>query len=214
MRFVNCSDADGDGYYAPANCGTAFDCNDGNASLHPGATETCNSVDDNCNGSIDEGVKSTFFRDADGDGYGNPSITTQACTVPAGYVATNTDCNDSNSGIHPGATETCNSFDDNCNGIVDDLTASSDPTVGIACQGSPDGACADQEIDIDFAADHTDDAQTVGALAHDLTQERHRRALHIGAHHQARAALHLGGGLFQGLQLVVHRVLRSPELQQ
>ena len=39
------------------------DCNDANAAIHPGAAEVCNGVDDNCNGSVDEG-----FLDTDGDG--------------------------------------------------------------------------------------------------------------------------------------------------
>ena len=124
-------DADGDGYGNPNVTTQACsqpagyvanntDCNDSNAAIHPGATETCNGVDDNCNGQIDEGVKTTFYRDADGDGYGNPNVTTQACSQPAGYVSNNTDCNDSNAAIHPGATETCNGVDDNCNGQIDE----------------------------------------------------------------------------------------------
>ena len=132
-------DADGDGFgntalttqacAAPAGYVTDnTDCNDDpgteGAGIYPGATETCNGVDDNCNGQIDEGVTITFYRDADGDGFGNTSLTTQACAAPAGYVIDNTDCNDDpgagGAGIYPGATETCNGMDDNCNGQIDE----------------------------------------------------------------------------------------------
>ena len=124
-------DADGDGYgnlamttqacTAPAGyVANSTDCNDADAAVHPGATEVCNGVDDNCDGSIDEGVTTTFYQDADGDGYGNLAMTTQACTAPAGYVANSTDCNDADAAVHPGATEVCNGVDDNCNGTIDE----------------------------------------------------------------------------------------------
>ena len=126
-------DNDGDGYGNLTNnittcnltspsgyVNNSNDCNDNNASIHPGATEICNGVDDNCNGEIDEGVKLTFYRDADNDGYGNTTNTIQACTAPAGYTTDSTDCNDNNDTIHPGATEICNGVDDNCNGEVDE----------------------------------------------------------------------------------------------
>jgi hypothetical protein len=131
IKYTFYRDADGDTYGNPAvttqacTAPTGYvsnntDCDDTKASVHPGATEVCNGIDDNCNGSIDEGVKLTFYRDADGDGYGNPSLTTQACTAPTGYVSNNTDCNDSLASVHPGATEVCNGIDDNCNGSVDE----------------------------------------------------------------------------------------------
>ncbi len=96
------------------------DCNDGNTSINPGTVEVCNGIDDNCNTHMDEGVQNSYYRDADSDTYGNASVTTQACTEPAGYVSNSSDCNDSDATINPGATETCNLVDDNCNGEVDE----------------------------------------------------------------------------------------------
>ncbi len=131
------ADADGDGYGNPAIDTTACaaplgyvanntDCDDSNSDINPAATEVCNGIDDNCNGLIDDGAPSiTFYVDSDGDGYGNPSLTIQACTQPAGYVTNNTDCNDNNANINPGATEICNGVDDNCNGLID----SADPGI-------------------------------------------------------------------------------------
>ena len=63
-----------------------------------------------------------YYRDADGDGYGSPGESIPSCdgSIPAGYVADHSDCNDTNSAIHPGAAEVCNGIDDNCNGLVDE----------------------------------------------------------------------------------------------
>ncbi|MFM7200909.1 MAG: MopE-related protein [Myxococcota bacterium] len=97
------------------------DCDDTKAAVNPGAIETCNQVDDDCDKSIDEGVTITYYQDKDSDGVGGVSSTmTQACSTPSGYASTNTDCNDSDATIKPGATETCNTKDDNCNGTVDE----------------------------------------------------------------------------------------------
>lgn len=74
------------------------DCNDGNASVNPGATEVCNLIDDDCDGNIDEGF------DVDNDG----------------YTSCNGDCDDNNNAINPLASEVCNGIDDNCNGLTDD----------------------------------------------------------------------------------------------
>jgi hypothetical protein len=50
-----CKDNDGDGYSSPASmCGSAEDCNDGNAAIHPGAPEICDGKDNDCNGTVDD----------------------------------------------------------------------------------------------------------------------------------------------------------------
>lgn len=108
-------DQDGDGYWTIDN-----DCNDNNPAINPGATEACNTVDDNCNNQIDEGVLSTFYRDADNDTYGNALQSQQASTVPAGYVGNNTDCNNNSASINPGAIETCNGINDDCDSEIDE----------------------------------------------------------------------------------------------
>jgi hypothetical protein len=63
-----------------------------------------------------------FFNDNDGDGYGSPAYALATCygaNIPSGYSTNSNDCFDSNSNVYPGATEICNGFDDNCDGIVD-----------------------------------------------------------------------------------------------
>lgn len=80
---------------------TTGDCNDFNPAIRPGATEVCNGIDDDCDGAIDENGQNTYYRDADGDGYGNPAIFLLACTQPAGYVSNNTDCDDGDYWVNP-----------------------------------------------------------------------------------------------------------------
>ena len=55
------------------------DCNDHNDSIHPGATEACDGLDNDCDGHVDEGVNLTAYLDADGDGHGNPDVSLLAC---------------------------------------------------------------------------------------------------------------------------------------
>ncbi len=108
------ADADGDGYPA------STDCDDTDGAVHPGATEVCNDVDDNCDGSIDEGVLRTFFVDDDGDTHGDPDAVVEACDAPDGAVDDATDCDDTDPAVHPGAVDACNELDDDCDGDVDE----------------------------------------------------------------------------------------------
>jgi hypothetical protein len=69
-----------------------------------------------CGGGACASCATTFFRDADGDGHGDPSITVTACTAPAGYVSSTDDCDDTRADVHPGAIEVCDAVDNDCNG--------------------------------------------------------------------------------------------------
>jgi len=81
---------------------------------------------------------SVYYADTDGDGYGNASSSTNACSQPSGYVANSTDCNDSSAISYPGATEVANGIDDDCDGTIDEGTTPSAPGVtnSTVCLGS------------------------------------------------------------------------------
>lgn len=103
---------------------TSSDCNDDNSLINPGKNEICDSLDNDCDGIIDENCNatatSTYYLDADRDGYGNATGSVVATSAPSGYVLNNKDCNDNNADIHPGAKELCDGIDNNCSGKVDE----------------------------------------------------------------------------------------------
>ncbi len=113
--FTWYQDSDGDSYgnaevtqqsstQPPGYISNATDCNDGNAAVHPGAIEVCNGIDDDCNGltdNADPGItgQTIWYADTDGDGYGDPGVSTPACNQPPDYVSNNDDCNDTDISI-------------------------------------------------------------------------------------------------------------------
>ncbi|MFH1467067.1 MAG: MopE-related protein [Pseudomonadota bacterium] len=111
------ADADGDGWAA------CVDCDDSDAAVNPAATERCDGVDDDCDGAVDEADAvdaSTWYADADGDGYGDAGVTMIACAAPTGFVADATDCDDAAAATHPGAMERCDGVDTDCDGTLDE----------------------------------------------------------------------------------------------
>ncbi|MBI5788912.1 MAG: right-handed parallel beta-helix repeat-containing protein, partial [Candidatus Schekmanbacteria bacterium] len=88
----------------------------------PGSTkaEVCDNIDNDCDGQTDEGFITQYYLDADQDGYGNLSVTTEACSPPAGFVSDKTDCDDNEANSYPGALEICDGKDNDCDGPKDE----------------------------------------------------------------------------------------------
>ncbi len=81
----------------------------------------------------------TYYRDNDGDGYGDPNYSFVGCSTqkPANYVSNSSDCDDTNPAIKPGATEVCDGLDNDCDGLVDEgLFFTSNCNQTGACSGS------------------------------------------------------------------------------
>lgn len=98
------------------------DCEDNDPRSFPGNPEVCDGRDNNCDGKVDEGLElATFCTDADGDGHGvSGKATVTGCNDTKGFGLCDNDCNDSDPQVFPGAKESCNNKDDNCNGQVDE----------------------------------------------------------------------------------------------
>jgi hypothetical protein len=115
-RVPDGPDDDGDGIVA------GEDCDDASPTVHPGADELCNQIDDDCDLDVDEDAVDAVavFTDTDADGYGAAEAGT-ACAPAPDQSAEGGDCDDLDPGVHPGATEFCNGgIDDDCDGAVDD----------------------------------------------------------------------------------------------
>ncbi len=86
-------DEDNDGYTASDCCfGSQDDCDDKNASVNPGSSEVCaNSIDDNCNGQVDESCGLAI-----GDAHEGGIIFSLDNTGTHGYVISENDISVSN----------------------------------------------------------------------------------------------------------------------
>ncbi len=113
-------DDDGDGYAEDDG-----DCDDADAAVYPGAHEWCDGIDNDCDGAIDDDDMdsvspdgTTWFVDQDGDGYGEAAKRCVRCVQPSGYVADDSDCDDGDSAVYPGAKDVCgDGVDSDCDGM-------------------------------------------------------------------------------------------------
>ena len=144
-------DVDADGYNGGLS---GNDCDDDVGTVNPGATEDCDGVDQNCDGEIDEDVTSTYYRDADGDGFGTEDETIQACVPGGDFVEEGDDCDDNDPNIGPDAEEICDGLDNDCNSVTDDDVTTiyyvdfdndgyGNPTLMQGACGPPSGYVAD-----------------------------------------------------------------------
>ncbi len=144
VLVVPALDGDADAYDPT---GTPADCDDADAATYPGAVELPDAIDNDCDGTIDEG---TAIVDDDGDGYtpeGGDCDDTDPDTSPAGieradsadndcdgriddetslydddgdgWTEVDNDCHDADPSLNPSAAERCNGVDDDCDGAGD-----------------------------------------------------------------------------------------------
>ncbi len=120
-------DADGDGHPDAACCndvgGTltcGSDCDDAAPAVSPVGAELCDGIDNDCDGDLDEGVFRLLYRDADQDGFGDPTQPVMGeCGEDVVDAENGLDCDDTNPDIRPGAAELCDGRDTNCDGLFE-----------------------------------------------------------------------------------------------
>ncbi len=164
----------------PDTSATSGDCDDRDPGTFPGAAETCDDKDNDCDVTIDEDLPIyTWYVDEDGDGFGDGDFELEDCAEPAGYAALSGDCDDQDGDIHPDAVERCATGeapeDEDCDGLFDDDDPSVEPPTfyvdgngdghgagaGVAtCSPNPDAAlvgddCNDDDEDVHPMADET-----------------------------------------------------------
>ena len=160
-------DLDGDGDRNELYGGS--DCDDQDPDVHGAGIETCDGVDQDCDGTIDEDAidATTWFADSDGDGFGTPDLAWTACEQPTGFVTDDSDCDDDDAALNPGTVWFADGDEDGY-GLDDYTTLGCEPPPGYSstpgdCDDS-DGevypgaveVCDDQDNDCDGTTDGED----------------------------------------------------------
>jgi hypothetical protein len=149
------------------------DCDDSLTDVNPGGTEVCDGVnDEDCDTVVDEAGASdatTWYADTDTDTYGDASVSQVACDQPSGYVADNTDCDDSLSAVNPAGTEICDGTnDEDCDTVVDESGASDATTWYADSDTDTYGDASVSQIACDqpsgYVADSTDCDDSLSAV--------------------------------------------------
>ena len=176
-------DLDGDGWGGPdssreAPCDEApsgwvlesADCDDGEPTVHPGAAEVCDGMDNDCDGFEDDddldvelGDAPWWYPDGDADGFGNDARSIQACAQPPGLLEDGGDCDDADGAVNPLAPERCNGVDDDCDGVIDEPDAVDAPSWHVDDDADGYGdphhtvrACTEPPVATDDASDCDD----------------------------------------------------------
>lgn len=161
--IVEEADNDGDGYTVSEG-----DCDDADRDVSPGAIESCDGIDNNCDGAVDEGVTEVWYPDSDGDGFGADDAPLEACSRPDAHVPGASDCDDSDPLVFPGALEVCDGVDTDCDDIPDPTSCRPLGTADLRI----DGAAAGMRLGgaVASVADWNDDGVAdlaIGAPEHD-----------------------------------------------
>ncbi len=146
------------------------DCDDQSADVHPGATEVCNALDDDCDGftdddddGVDTSTGTAFFADLDGDGFGDDESVVQACAAGAGRSDLGGDCDDGDATVSPGASDACgDGIDQDCEGgdrSCDRLSGDVDPATEAqtVIYGTDEGGIGGAFVVLDYNGDGQDD---------------------------------------------------------
>lgn len=169
-------DRDDDGY------GADVDCDDGNAAIHPGATEVCDAeeADEDCANGADDDDPAAEGRvvactDADLDTFGADCVVT--CHPAAGSISDGTDCDDGDAAIHPGAIEVCDpaNTDEDCDAVADDLDPDVTGQATVYADEDRDGYGAGEGI----ALCDTEGRSTVGSDCDDADPAVHPAATEV-----------------------------------
>ena len=165
------ADADSDGYGDPevshVSCAPpsgyvddSTDCDDIDAAISPSADEACDGLDNDCDGTTDEDDSIdalVWYADTDADGFGDAGSVYSACEAPHGTLADSTDCDDSDGTVFPGADETCDEVDNDCDGVIDEDDASDALTWYADSDSDGYGDSATADVACGAPADHVAD---------------------------------------------------------